>query len=80
MVSGKPLSKEEKKCIELMRSEKFPSIIARHLTIHYSQYNNGSRSTRCVQEYIRHLDEMARAPPPTPKKTRSRAPKPAPAE
>lgn len=53
MVSGKPLHAEEKQFIEASLQEQFPSIIARHLSLYYSQYNGGSRSTATVQAYIR---------------------------
>lgn len=59
MASGKPLSAREKRFIEDNRHEKFPSVIARDLTMHYSADNNGSRSTRTVQEYIRKLEREA---------------------
>ena len=59
MASGKPLSDREKAFIKENMREKFPSVLARHLAMHYSADNNGSRSTRTVQEYIRKLDREA---------------------
>ena len=59
MVSGKPLTDREKAFIRANRTEKFPSVLARHLAMHYSADNNGSRSTRTVQEYIRKLEREA---------------------
>jgi hypothetical protein len=59
MASGKPLHAVEKRVIEQMQDEKFPTIIARHLTMNYSQYNGGSRATSTVQAYIRTLRRAA---------------------
>lgn len=59
MASGKPLTDREKAFIRANRTEKFPSILARHLGLHYSEDNGGSRSTRTVQEYIRKLEREA---------------------
>lgn len=59
MASGKPLSDKEKAFIRANRAEKFPSVLARHLSLYYSSENNGSRSTRTVQEYIRKLEREA---------------------
>ena len=59
MASGKPLTDRERRFIEENRNEKFPSVLARHLSLYYSSENNGSRSTRTVQEYIRKLDREA---------------------
>ena len=59
MASGKPLTDREKAFIAANRTEKFPSVLARHLVMHYSADNNGSRSTRTVQEYIRKLEREA---------------------
>jgi hypothetical protein len=82
MASGKPLHAVEKRVIEQMQDEKFPTIIARHLTMNYSQYNGGSRATSTVQAYIRALNRKERevrevkpSPsfPPTPS-ARKRAP------
>lgn len=53
MVSGKPLSKEEKAFILANINEQFPTVIARHLALYYSEFNGGSRSTWTVQEFIR---------------------------
>jgi hypothetical protein len=60
MASGKPLTDRERRFIEENRNEKFPSVLARHLSLYYSSENNGSRSTRCVQEYIRELNRKER--------------------
>jgi hypothetical protein len=60
MASGKPLTDREKAFIAANRTEKFPTIIARHLSLYFSSENNGSRSTRCVQEYIRELNRKER--------------------
>lgn len=60
MASGKPLHWVEKKVIEQMRDEKFPTVIARHLALHYSEYNGGSRATSTVQAYIRSLSRAPR--------------------
>jgi len=68
MASGKPLTDRERRFIEENRNEKFPSVLARHLSLYYSSENNGSRSTRTVQEYIRKLDREAE------KKAKVRAP------
>ncbi len=68
MASGKPLTDREKAFIRANRTEKFPSVIARHLSLYYSSENNGSRSTRTVQEYIRKLEREAE------KKAKVRAP------
>jgi hypothetical protein len=59
MVSGKPLTDRERRFIEENRNEKFPTVLARHLALHYAEDNNGSRSTRTVQEYIRKLEREA---------------------
>ena len=59
MASGKPLTDREKAFIRANRTEKFPSVLARHLVLYYSADNNGSRSTRTVQEYIRKLEREA---------------------
>lgn len=55
MVSGIPLHAEEKRVIEEMIDEEFPSVIARYLAVRYAQYNGGSRSTRTVQGYLRRV-------------------------
>ena len=55
MTSGKPLSQREKAFIEQWADEKFPAVIARHLAIHYSDDNGGSRNTQTVRNYIQEM-------------------------
>jgi len=55
VTSGKPLSQREKAFIEQWADEKFPAVIARHLAIHYSDDNGGSRSTQTVRNYIQEM-------------------------
>ena len=57
MASGKPLSPRERKFIEDNRHEKFPSVIARHLTMFYAEDNNGSRCTETVKIYIKKVKD-----------------------
>ena len=59
MASGKPLHAVEKRVIEQMQDEKFPTIIARHLAMNYGEYNGGTRATSTVQTYIRTLKRAA---------------------
>ena len=61
MVSGKPLSGREKAFISLWADEAFPTVIARHLAIHYSDDNGGSRSTQTVRNYIQTLQKQKKA-------------------
>jgi hypothetical protein len=69
MTSGKPLSEREKAFIAQWADEQFPTVIARHLAIHYSDDNGGSRSTQTVRNYIQELKDQkqkgARKPKPT---------------
>ncbi|MFA7121206.1 MAG: hypothetical protein WC277_06975 [Bacilli bacterium] len=59
MASGKPLSDKEKAFIRANRTEKFPSVLARHLGLHYSADNGGSRCTETVKIYLKSLDAPA---------------------
>jgi len=59
MASGKPLSDKEKAFIAANRTEKFPSVLARHLGLHYSADNGGSRCTETVKIYLKSLDAPA---------------------
>lgn len=59
MASGKPLTDREKAFIRANRDEKFPAVIARHLTLYYAEDNGGSRKTSTVQTYIRTLKREA---------------------
>jgi len=59
MASGKPLHAVEKRVIEEMQNEKFPTVIARHLPMNYGEFNGGSRATSTVQAYIRTLKRAA---------------------
>lgn len=59
MASGKPLSDREKAFIAANRTEKFPSVLARHLGLHYSADNGGSRCTETVKIYLKSLDAPA---------------------
>ena len=80
MASGKPLSDKEKAFIRANRTEKFPSVLARHLGLHYSADNGGSRCTETVKIYLKSLDaptpvaEEAKPEKATPP-TRVRAPR-----
>ena len=83
MVSGKPLTDRERRFIEENRNEKFPSILARHLGLYYSEDNGGSRCTETVKIYLKSLDAGApvaeeakpekAAPPPRARAPRARA-------
>lgn len=59
MASGKPLTDREKAFIAANRTEKFPSVLARHLGLHYSADNGGSRCTETVKIYLKSLDAPA---------------------
>ena len=59
MASGKPLTDREKAFIRANRDEKFPTIIARHLTMFYAEDNGGSRCTETVKIYLKSLDAPA---------------------
>ena len=59
MASGKPLTDREKAFIRANRTEKFPSVLARHLGLHYSADNGGSRCTETVKIYLKSLDAPA---------------------
>jgi hypothetical protein len=61
VVSGKPLSKRERAFIEANIDEKFPTIIARHLALYYSEDNGGSRCTETVKIYIKSLMRAPKA-------------------
>lgn len=74
MTSGKPFSKEEDDFIRLNCNEKYPSVIARYLGIHYSEHNGGFRSTKSVAERMAYWVEQLNPHPvqelmPPPKKT-----------
>jgi len=58
MTSGKPLSAREKAFIARWADEIFPTVIARHLAIYYSDDNGGSRSTQTVRNYIQTLKKQ----------------------
>lgn len=83
MVSGKPLTDREKAFIAANRTEKFPSVLARHLALYYSEDNGGSRCTETVKIYLKSLDAGApvaeevkpekAAPPPRTRAPRARA-------
>jgi hypothetical protein len=55
MGSGRPFSQRELKFIREHLDEKYPSVIARHLGLHYSEDNGGSRSSKSVAAQMKKL-------------------------
>lgn len=71
MTSGRPFSDREIEFIKEHMNEKYPSVLARHLGIHYADDNGGFRSKKSVASLIRRLTE-----PPQPKRRQAIQQKP----